>query len=88
MSDDPQLEAFRTRITEIDRTIFAAVNERLQAVRELKQYKSEHGLPFVDPTREASMIEERVAENAGPLSSDGLRSFYAGLLALVKRELG
>jgi len=28
-----------------------------------------------------------VSENEGPLSEDGLRSFYAGLLALVKREV-
>jgi hypothetical protein len=34
------------------------------------------------------MIEERVAENPGPLSANGLRSFYVSLLALVKRELG
>jgi chorismate mutase/prephenate dehydratase len=88
MSSDGHLDELRARITEIDRGIFELVNRRLEVVRELKQFKTEHGLPFVDPGREASMIEERVAETPGPLSSDGLRSFYAGLLALVKRELG
>ena len=34
------------------------------------------------------MIEERVAENRGPLSDEGVRRLYADLLALVKRELG
>jgi chorismate mutase len=87
VSSDEQLDALRAQITEIDRAIFELVNRRLQSVRELKQYKSDHGLPFVDPAREAAMIEERAAENAGPLSADGLRSFYASLLALVKREL-
>ena len=86
MSDDPLLD-LRARISEIDRGIFELVNRRLQAVDELKRHKAEHGLPFVDPSREDSMIEERVAENPGPLSADGLRSFYASLLALVKREL-
>jgi 3-deoxy-7-phosphoheptulonate synthase/chorismate mutase len=88
MSGGEELEALRARITEIDRSIFELVNRRLEVVQELKQVKKDHGIPFVDPTRETSMIEERVAENPGPLSADGLRSFYAGLLALVKRELG
>lgn len=88
MSGDEQLETLRSRITEIDRAIFDLVNRRLVVVRELKQVKNEHELPFVDPTRERSMIEERVTQNPGPLSADGLRSFYVSLLALVKRELG
>jgi chorismate mutase len=87
MSGDDQLDALRGQITEIDRAIFELVNRRLDVVRALKQVKNDHGLPFVDPTRESSMIEQRVAENPGPLSADGLRSFYASLLALIKREL-
>jgi 3-deoxy-7-phosphoheptulonate synthase/chorismate mutase len=88
MSGAEQLEALRARITEIDRAIFELVNRRLELVRELKQVKDDHDLPFVDPTRETSMVEERVTENPGPLSADGLRSFYVSLLALIKRELG
>ena len=88
MNGDEQLEALRARITELDRAIFELVNQRLELVRELKQVKDDHDLPFVDPARETAMIEQRVAENPGPLSADGLRSFYVGLLALVKRELG
>jgi len=81
------LDDFRDRITRIDREILALVNRRLQLVAELKAYKDEHGLAFVDPEREARMFEERARENEGPLSDDGLRSFYAELLALTKREL-
>jgi chorismate mutase len=87
MSGEEQLESLRSRITEIDRAIFELLNRRLELVRELKQVKDDHDLPFVDPARETSMIEERVTENAGPLSADGLRSFYVSLLALIKREL-
>jgi chorismate mutase len=88
MNGDEQLEALRARITELDRAIFELVNQRLELVRELKQVKDDRDLPFVDPARETSMIEQRVAENPGPLSPDGVRSFYVSLLALVKRELG
>ena len=39
------------------------------------------------PAREASLIDERVRDNPGPLSDEGMRSFYVELLALIKREL-
>lgn len=86
MSDE-NVERFREQITELDRAIFAALNRRLELVDELKRYKAENGIAFVDPNRETEMVEERVAENRGPLSADGLRAFYNELLALVKREL-
>jgi len=87
MSDDA-LARFRDEITAVDREIFAAVNRRLELVAQLKRYKAEHGIAFVDPDRETRMAAERVDENRGPLSEDGLRAFYAELLALIKRELG
>jgi chorismate mutase len=85
---DENVERFREEITALDRAIFAAINRRLELVADLKRYKAEHGIAFVDPNRESEMIEERVAENTGRLSADGLRHFYAELLSLVKRELG
>lgn len=85
---DAQLDKFRAEITEIDRLIFDAVNRRLDLVAELRRYKDEQGLPLVDPERERQIVEERVAENRGPLSDEGVRRLYEELLALVKRELG
>jgi len=86
-STDDEVARFRERITELDRLILDAVNRRLALVAELKHYKDEHGIAFVDPDRERSMIEARVEENDGPLSDAGLRAFYLELLALTKREL-
>ena len=85
MSDD--VRRFREEIREVDRTLTAAMNRRLELVAELKRYKEANGLPFVDPAREAELIEERLSENTGPLSDEGLREFYVELLALIKREL-
>ena len=84
---DDEVARFRERITELDRLILDAVNRRLELVAELKRYKDAHGIAFVDPDRERSMVETRVAENDGPLSDAGLRAFYVELLALTKREL-
>jgi chorismate mutase/prephenate dehydratase len=78
---------YRDEIRDVDRALTAAVNRRLALVAELKRYKEEHGLPFVDPAREAQLIDERLAENPGPLSDEGLRAFYVELLALIKREV-
>jgi chorismate mutase/prephenate dehydratase len=86
MSDD-EVRRFREEIGEVDRTLTAAVNRRLELVAELKRYKDAHGIPFLDPEREARLIEERLADNRGPLSNEGLRAFYVELLALIKREL-
>ena len=77
----------RDEITEIDRELVALVNRRIDAVARLKRHKDEHGIAFVDPDREAQMVADRVAENEGPLSQDGLLAFYAELLALTKREV-
>jgi chorismate mutase / prephenate dehydratase len=87
MSTDQNVEALRARITALDREIFERVNRRLELVAELKRYKDEHGIAFVDPDREARMIAEQLAANGGPLSDQGLRTLYAELLALTKREV-
>ena len=86
MTDDV-VDQLRSEITAVDREILAAVNRRLELVKRLKRHKDEHGIAFVDPDREARMIAERLRENAGPLSEEGLRAFYAELLTLCKREL-
>ena len=87
MTDD-LVEQLRAEITAVDREILAAVNRRLELVERLKRHKDEHGIAFVDPDREARMLADRLRENTGPLSEEGLRAFYAELLALCKRELG
>jgi chorismate mutase len=88
MSTDPTVEEFRARITALDRELFELVNRRLELVAELKRYKDEHGIAFLDPDREARMIADQIAASAGPLSAEGLRALYTELLALTKREVG
>jgi chorismate mutase/prephenate dehydratase len=82
-----ELEQLRNQISEIDRAIFDAINRRLELVAQLKRYKDEQGMAFVDPEREESMFSYQSRTNQGPLSEEGLRAFYAELLALTKREV-
>jgi len=81
------VERFRAQIEEVDRRLLEAVNERLELVRGLKRYKEEHGIAFVDPGREAELLDELARQNHGPLSEAGVRAFFVELLALIKREL-
>jgi chorismate mutase/prephenate dehydratase len=84
---DDVVSSLRAEITAIDRELIALVNRRIETVARLKRHKEEHGIAFVDPSREAQMIADRVRENDGPLSDEGLRAFYTALLALIKREV-
>ena len=85
---DPVLAQLRQQISEIDRSIIDAFNRRLEVVAQIKRHKDEHGIEFVDPDREATMLEYQTNENRGPLTNEGLRALYAELLALTKREVG
>ncbi|HEY8644886.1 MAG TPA: chorismate mutase [Gaiellaceae bacterium] len=84
---DPILERLRREISEIDRSIVEGFNRRLEVVAQIKRHKAEHGLAFVDPGREAAMLDHQSGENRGPLTEEGLRALYAELLALTKREV-
>ena len=88
MSTNDEIARFRAEIGEVDRALLEGVNRRLELVRDLKQYKEEHGIDFLDPGREAALLDERVRQNAGGLSDAGVRTFFVELLALIKRELG
>ena len=84
---DPVVDELRARITTLDRDVLEAVNRRLELVAELKRYKQETGLAFVDPDRERRMLDELRAANPGPLSDEGVATLLQALLDLTKSEL-
>ena len=84
---DPIVEELRARIAAQDRALLDAVNGRIELVAELKAYKDANGIAFLDPDREARLVEELRQANAGPLSAEGVRELIEQVLALTKREL-
>jgi chorismate mutase/prephenate dehydratase len=84
---DPMMKQLREQISDVDRTIIEAFNKRLKLVAQLKRYKDENGIAFVDPDREEWMVAYQSRANRGPLTDEGLRALYAELLALTKREV-
>jgi chorismate mutase len=84
---DPVIAELRGQISDLDRSIVEAVNARLELVAQIRRYKASQGLPFLDPAREEAMLLYLTRGNRGPLSEDGLRELYLGLLDLSKREV-
>lgn len=84
---DPVVKQFRDQITDADVKIIDILNKRIKLVAQLKKYKEEHGIDFVDPEREQYMLTYLTRANKGPLSAEGLHEIYDHLLSLVKAEL-
>ncbi len=58
------LEPFRSRLDEIDEEIAKLFGERLQICREVAAYKSEHGIPMMQPERVKVVRERYLARGA------------------------
>ena len=87
-ADDPLIRQLREQLSDNDVRIVEAINARLKLVARLKQVKEERGIGFLDPAREAWMLQYLTRANRGPLSPEGLREIYTELLDLTKREVG
>jgi chorismate mutase len=86
-ANDPHVARVRREISDLDRALVDLVNKRLKLVAQLKRYKEEHGIDFVDLAREEWMLQYLQRANRGPLSAEGLSRLYHELLALMKLEV-
>ena len=84
---DPVIKQYRDQISDNDLKIIDAINKRLKLVAQLKRYKEQQGVEFVDPEREQWMLTYVSRANKGPLSSEGLREIYDHILSLTKAEI-
>ena len=84
---DAALDDLRKLLAANDVALLDLVNRRLDLVEKIKQRKSELGVAFVDPEREAWLLDYLRGANKGPLSDDGLRELLTTVLDLTKREL-
>jgi chorismate mutase len=86
VTQDEPLKELRKQVSDNDRAIVEAINRRLELVAEIKRYKETNGIDFLDPDREAWLLEDLRAANRGPLSDEGLQRILRELLDLSKRE--
>ena len=91
MSAEPTIDATLDRLRGLlavnDIAVLDLVNRRLELVDRIKQRKAELGVAFVDPEREAWLLDHLRSANNGRLSDEGLRELLTTLLDLTKREL-
>jgi chorismate mutase len=87
VTDDPYVLKVRRELSDLDSALVELVNKRLRIVAQLKRYKDEHGIGFVDLAREEWMLQYLQRANRGPLTPEGLAELYHELLDLTKREI-
>jgi chorismate mutase len=78
---------YREKIAAADRDLLAAINRRLELVRELHEHKRTEGIPLRDPSREEQLVVELQSANAGPLSSAGVAELFRHVLDLTRKEI-
>ena len=84
--DDAVIKQFRDQISDNDLKIIDAVNKRLKLVKQLRVYKEQQGVDFLDPAREEWMLTFVSRANKGPLSRDALTELYRNIIEITKRE--
>jgi prephenate dehydrogenase len=81
------LDALRTEISELDRRLLKLLNRRLELVAAVRDHKDDAGERWIDPGREAELLQALVASNPGPLSERGVRSVFSAVLDVLKEEV-
>jgi prephenate dehydrogenase len=82
-----ELDALRSEISELDRRLLELLNRRLELVAAVREYKDSAGERWIDPEREAELLEALVAANPGPLSERGVTSIFSAVLDVLKQEV-
>ena len=70
------LENARERINKIDAEMARLFTERMQAARDVAEYKRQNGMPITDAAREAQVIDR----NCAYVEDEVLREFYVEFL--------
>jgi prephenate dehydrogenase len=81
------LGALRNEISELDRRLLELLNRRLELVAAVRDYKDSAGERWIDPEREAELLQALVDANGGPLSERGVRSIFSAVLDVLKQEV-
>jgi prephenate dehydrogenase len=81
------LDGLRNEISELDRRLLELLNRRLELVTAVRDYKDEAGERWIDPEREAELLQALVTTNPGPLSERGVRSVFSAVLDVLKEEV-
>src|SRR5437660_11439358 len=82
-----ELDALRDEISDLDRRLLELLNRRLELVASVREFKDDAGERWIDPEREAELLQALVASNPGPLSERAVRSIFSAVLDVLKEEV-
>jgi prephenate dehydrogenase len=82
-----ELDALRSEISELDGRLLELLNRRLELVAAVREYTDSAGERWIDPEREAELLQALVAANPGPLSERGVTSIFSAVLDVLKQEV-
>ncbi len=82
-----ELTELRAEIEALDRRLLETLNRRLELVAAVRRHKDEAGERWIDPEREAKLLNGLVEANPGPLSERGVRALFSAVLDVLKQEV-
>jgi chorismate mutase/prephenate dehydratase len=85
VTGEPDLDALRAEIDDLDRQIVALLNRRARLGLEAGRAKVRSGKPISDAEREREVLVRVAMANEGPLPQDSLLSLYRQLIETIKR---
>lgn len=74
--DNDALESAREIINQVDKEMASLFEKRMQAVKEIAEYKKQRGLKILDSSREQEIVEK----NSKLISDQNIRSYYVNFL--------
>jgi chorismate mutase/prephenate dehydratase len=75
------LADLRAELDAADREIIASINRRAAIAKQIGEAKRAAKQPVFDPQREASVVEQAVATNEGPLTAAAVRAVFRELVS-------
>jgi len=80
MSLPMSLDDLRQSLDRIDDEVMALLTQRAHLIRQVSDFKKQHGGPVYDPAREDAIVARLSSLNPGPLPTAGLERIYRTIL--------
>lgn len=80
------LEESRAALDAVDRDLVRLFEQRMHIVRDVAAYKRAHGLPVLDRSREAQVLDSRTAMLTDERLTGSVRTLFEQLMALSRAE--
>ena len=79
-----KLDTARKEINRVDAEMIKLFERRMEAVKQVAEYKKENNLPVLDASREQSLIEKNISMLQNKEFEEYYRIFFEGVLSSSK----